>query len=379
MSLNLKKILQLKISEKKIYELAGVKFNIASPKQVGEVLFEKLKIPYKWKKTSTNQYSTDEEKINELAEENEVVRAILEFRKLSKLKSTYVDALPNMINPKTGRVHSSFNQARAATGRLSSESPNLQNIPIKDEEGREIRKSFIPRDDKHILVSADYSQIELRLIADISNESAMMDAFINKLDIHRSTAAKIYNVPYELVNNDQRRNAKTVNFSILYGAGSTNISRQLGISRTEAKELIDQYFNTYKGLKNYMNKVVQDAIQNGYVTTLLGRKRIVRDINSKNALARTNAERVAINTPIQGTAADLIKVAMINISRRFEREKIKSKMILQVHDELLFDVLKSESNNVKEIIEYEMKNAIPSLKVPLEVGIGEGMNWLEAH
>lgn len=378
---NYSKVLQsgIQISEKKIYELAGVKFNIASPKQVGEVLFEKLKIPYKWKKTSTNQYSTDEEKINELAEENEVVRAILEFRKLSKLKSTYVDALPNMINPKTGRVHSSFNQARAATGRLSSESPNLQNIPIKDEEGREIRKSFIPRDDKHILVSADYSQIELRLIADISNESAMMDAFINKLDIHRSTAAKIYNVPYELVNNDQRRNAKTVNFSILYGAGSTNISRQLGISRTEAKELIDQYFNTYKGLKNYMNKVVQDAIQNGYVTTLLGRKRIVRDINSKNALARTNAERVAINTPIQGTAADLIKVAMINISRRFEREKIKSKMILQVHDELLFDVLKSESNNVKEIIEYEMKNAIPSLKVPLEVGIGEGMNWLEAH
>lgn len=378
---NYSKVLQsgIQISEKKIYELAGVKFNIASPKQVGEVLFEKLKIPYKWKKTSTNQYSTDEEKINELAEENEVVRAILEFRKLSKLKSTYVDALPNMINPKTGRVHSSFNQARAATGRLSSESPNLQNIPIKDEEGREIRKSFIPRDDQHILVSADYSQIELRLIADISNESAMMDAFINKLDIHRSTAAKIYNVPYELVNNDQRRNAKTVNFSILYGAGSTNISRQLGISRTEAKELIDQYFNTYKGLKNYMNKVVQDAIQNGYVTTLLGRKRIVRDINSKNALARTNAERVAINTPIQGTAADLIKVAMINISRRFEREKIKSKMILQVHDELLFDVLKSESNNVKEIIEYEMKNAIPSLKVPLEVGIGEGMNWLEAH
>lgn len=378
---NYSKVLQsgIQISEKKIYELAGVKFNIASPKQVGEVLFEKLKIPYKWKKTSTNQYSTDEEKINELAEENEVVRAILEFRKLSKLKSTYVDALPNMINPKTGRVHSSFNQARAATGRLSSESPNLQNIPIKDEEGREIRKSFIPRDDQHILVSADYSQIELRLIADISNESAMMDAFINNLDIHRSTAAKIYNVPYELVNNDQRRNAKTVNFSILYGAGSTNISRQLGISRTEAKELIDQYFNTYKGLKNYMNKVVQDAIQNGYVTTLLGRKRIVRDINSKNALARTNAERVAINTPIQGTAADLIKVAMINISRRFEREKIKSKMILQVHDELLFDVLKSESNNVKEIIEYEMKNAIPSLKVPLEVGIGEGMNWLEAH
>ncbi len=366
-------------TEKMIYKLAGVQFNISSPRQVGEVLFDRMKIPYKWKKTSTNQYSTDEEKLTELADENEIVNIILKHRKLSKLKSTYVDALPLMINPKTGRVHSSFNQARAATGRLASENPNLQNIPIKDEEGREIRKSFVPRDSNHILVSADYSQIELRLIADISQENSMMEAFIQNQDIHRATAAKIYNVPYDSVSSDQRRNAKTVNFSILYGAGSTNISRQLGISRSEAKELIDQYFNTYKGLKNYMQSVVSNAVEHGYVTTLLGRKRVLRDINSKNALAKSNAERVAINTPIQGTAADLIKMAMINIHKKFKSEKIQSKMILQVHDELVFDVLKSELKEVKEIIEFEMKNAIPSLKVPLEVGIGEGQNWLEAH
>ncbi len=366
-------------NEKKIYDLAGVKFNIASPKQVGDVLFEKLKIPYKWKKTSTNQYSTDEEKLTELAEEYEIVKVIMTFRKLSKLKSTYVDSLPEMINPKTGRVHSSFNQARAATGRLASENPNLQNIPIKDEEGREIRKSFIPRDKDHVIISADYSQIELRLIADISNEEAMMDAFIKNQDIHKATAAKVYNVPYDQVSSDQRRNAKTVNFSILYGAGSTNISRQLGISRTEAKELIDQYFNTYKGLKNYMNSVVQGATENGYVTTLMGRKRVLRDINSRNALAKSNAERIAINTPIQGTAADLIKIAMINIHQKFNEKNLKSKMILQVHDELVFDVHNSEIEIVQKIIEKEMKSAIPSLKVPLEVGIGVGNNWLEAH
>ncbi|MEP7194945.1 MAG: DNA polymerase I [Saprospiraceae bacterium] len=366
-------------AEKNIYQIAGVRFNIASPKQVGEVLFDKLKIPYKWKKTSTNQYSTDEEKLNELAEEYELVRAIQQFRKLSKLKSTYVDSLPLMINPLTGRVHSSFNQARAATGRLSSENPNLQNIPIKDEEGREIRKSFVPRDKDHIIVSADYSQIELRLIADLSKETAMMEAFINKQDIHRSTAAKVYNIPYDQVTSDQRRNAKTVNFSILYGAGSTNISRQLGISRIDAKALIDQYFNTYKGLKEYMNNVVLKATEDGFVTTMCGRKRLLRDINSRNGLAKSNAERVAINTPIQGTAADLIKIAMIQIHRKFKEEKLQSKMIMQVHDELVFDVLKTELEQVKKIIEFEMKHALPELNVPLEVGIGEGNNWLEAH
>lgn len=370
---------QIEITESEIYIKAGVRFNIASPKQVGEVLFDRLKIPYKWKKTSTNQYSTDEEKLNELASENDVVKTILEHRKLSKLKSTYVDALPLMINPKTGRVHSSFNQARAATGRLASENPNLQNIPIKDEAGREIRKAFIPRDEDHLIFSADYSQIELRLIADISNEEAMMEAFIKGQDIHRATAAKVYGIPYEAVSADQRRNAKTVNFSILYGAGSTNISRQLGISRTEAKELIDQYFNTYTGLKKYMSGVVEAARSDGFVKTLLGRKRVLRDINSKNALARTNSERVAVNTPIQGTAADLIKLAMIKIHDRLSKEDLQTKMILQVHDELVFDVLKKELKQVQEIVVYEMKNAIPGLRVPLEVGLGSGNNWLEAH
>ncbi|HQX43380.1 MAG TPA: DNA polymerase I [Saprospiraceae bacterium] len=370
---------QIEITENEIYSKAGVRFNIASPKQVGEVLFDRLKIPYKWKKTSTNQYSTDEEKLNELADENEVVKTILEHRKLSKLKSTYVDALPLMINQKTGRVHSSFNQARAATGRLASENPNLQNIPIKDEAGREIRKAFIPRDENHLIFSADYSQIELRLIADISNEEAMMEAFIKEQDIHRATAAKVYGIPYEAVTSDQRRNAKTVNFSILYGAGSTNISRQLGISRTEAKELIDQYFNTYTGLKKYMSGVVEAARSDGFVKTLLGRKRVLRDINSKNALARTNSERVAVNTPIQGTAADLIKLAMIKIHDRLLKENLQTKMILQVHDELVFDVLKTELKQVQEMVVYEMKNAIPGLRVPLEVGLGSGNNWLEAH
>ena len=370
---------QILDAEKLIYQKAGTRFNIASPKQVGDVLFDKLKIPYKWKKTATNQYSTDEDKLSELSEEHEIVRDILEHRKLSKLKSTYVDTLPLLINPKTGRVHSSFNQARAATGRLSSENPNLQNIPIKGEAGKEIRKAFIPRNSEYILLSADYSQIELRLIAEISKEEAMMDAFIKAQDIHRATAAKVYGVPYDEVTSDQRRNAKTVNFSILYGAGSTNISRQLGIPRNEAKELIDQYFKTYYGLKTYMGSVVEAARKDGFVQTMLGRKRVLRDINSKNALARSVAERVAINTPIQGTAADLIKLAMIHIHQKFGELNCKSKMILQVHDELVFDVHRDELVMIKEIVEYEMKHAIPNLTVPIEVGMGTGENWLEAH
>ena len=370
---------QILDAEKLIYQKAGTRFNIASPKQVGDVLFDKLKIPYKWKKTATNQYSTDEDKLSELSEEHEIVRDILEHRKLSKLKSTYVDTLPLLINPKTGRVHSSFNQARAATGRLSSENPNLQNIPIKGEAGKEIRKAFIPRNSEYILLSADYSQIELRLIAEISKEEAMMDAFIKAQDIHRATAAKVYGVPYDEVTSDQRRNAKTVNFSILYGAGSTNISRQLGIPRNEAKELIAQYFKTYNGLKTYMGSVVEAARKDGFVQTMLGRKRVLRDINSRNALARSVAERVAINTPIQGTAADLIKLAMIHIHQKFGELNCKSKMILQVHDELVFDVHRDELIMVKEIVEYEMKHAIPNLTVPIEVGMGTGENWLEAH
>ena len=369
----------IKEKEESIYEKAGVRFNIASPKQVGEVLFDKMKIPYRWKKTKSGQYSTSEEKLSELALEHEYVQEILDFRKFSKLKSTYVDALPRLINPKTGRVHSSFNQARAATGRLSSENPNLQNIPIRDDAGREIRKAFIPRDENHILLAADYSQIELRLIAEIANEKAMLEAFQAGHDIHRATAAKVYGVELEEVTADQRRNAKTVNFSIIYGAGATNLSRQLNIKRKDAKILIDNYFTQYQDLKKYMDKTVENCRKDGYVTTLMGRRRELRDINSRNALARTNAERVAINTPIQGSAADMIKVAMINIHKALKDGNFKSKMIMQVHDELVFDVYKPELEMLKPIIENLMKSAIPNLQVPILVGMDVGENWLEAH
>ena len=356
-----------------------MRFNIASPKQVGGVLFERMKVPYRWRKTSSGQYSTSEEKLAELAKDHEIINNILEFRKYSKLKSTYVDALPQMINPRTGRVHSSFNQARAATGRLSSENPNLQNIPIKDKAGREIRKAFQPRGEDYILLAADYSQIELRLIAEISKDEAMLSAFKAGHDIHKATAAGVYGVRLEDVSADQRRNAKTVNFSIIYGAGSTNLSRQLNIKRTEAKELIESYFKQYTGLKNYMESTVDFAREKGYVSTLKGRKRYLRDINSRNALARSNAERMAINTPIQGTAADMIKIAMINIHKRMMGKNYKSKMVLQVHDELVFDVFKPELHEIKDLVEFEMKNAMPDLQVPIVVELGTGLNWLEAH
>jgi len=365
--------------EQEIYRNAGVHFNISSPKQVGEVLFDRLKVPYKWKKTSTGQYSTDFDKLTELAGEHIVIDTILEYRKFSKLKSTYVDALPTMINPRTGRVHSNFNQARAATGRLSSENPNLQNIPIKDEAGREIRKAFIPRSEDYVLLAADYSQIELRIIAEISHDKSMLDAFAAGNDFHKATASKVYGVPYEEVTSEQRRNAKTVNFSITYGAGATNLSRQLGIPRKEAQELIQSYFREFSGLKNYMDETVKSARELGYVKTLLGRRRNLRDINSRNSLTASNAERVAINTPIQGTAADMIKIAMINIHHEFRESKLKSKMVLQVHDELVFDVYKPELEQVKIIIADKMKNAIPTLRVPIIVEMGVGNNWLEAH
>jgi DNA polymerase-1 len=362
-----------------IYEKAGTEFNIASPRQVGEILFDKLGIPYRWRKTKTGQYSTDVEKLNELSVEHEVVSDILEFRKYTKLKSTYVDALPQMINPRSGRIHSSFNQARAATGRLSSENPNLQNIPIKDEAGREIRKAFVPRDGQYVLLASDYSQIELRLIAEISKDEVMLDAFLSGEDIHRATAAGVYGVPMGDVTPTQRRNAKTVNFSIIYGAGSTNLSRQLGISRGEARELIDKYFERYKGLKDYMESTVSFARDNGYVSTLIGRKRYLRDINSRNALARSNAERIAINTPIQGSAADMIKMAMIEIDRAILERGLRSRMILQVHDELVFDVYKSELDELKSLVEDKMQGAMPNLSVPILVESGVGNNWLEAH
>ncbi len=365
--------------EQNIYREAGMQFNIASPKQIGEVLFDRMKIPYKGAKTKTGQYSTDEAKLTELATEYPLVGEILQYRGLAKLKSTYVDALPMQVNPKTGRIHTSFNQALAATGRLSSNNPNLQNIPIKTPQGAKVREAFIPRDENHALLSADYSQIELRIIAEISGDAAMLEAFQKGQDIHRATAARVYGVPYDAVTSDQRRNAKTVNFSIIYGAGATNVSQQLGIKRPEAKELIDTYFQQYQGLKGYMEKTVKSARENGYVKTLLGRRRYLRDIDSRNSLARSNAERVAINTPIQGTAADLIKIAMIDIQKALAEKNLKTKMILQVHDELVFDAPKEEVEIVKPIISDLMRNAIPDLKVPLLVEIGTGKNWLEAH
>ncbi len=366
-------------SEKEIYLKAGIRFNIASPKQVGEILFEKLKIPYRWTKTSTEQYSTSEEKLVELAYNHEIVNDILNFRKLQKLKNTYVDSLPKLVNPKTNRIHSSFNQARAATGRLSSENPNLQNIPIKDEAGREIRKAFKPRNEDYLILSADYSQVELRLIADMSGDEAMLEAFNNDLDIHRATAAKIFDIDIDNVTSDQRRQAKTINFSIVYGAGSTNLSRQLDIPKSEAKKLIDNYFEEYKGLKNYFDDVVHFARTNGYVLTKSGRKRKLRDINSRNSLARSNAERMAINTPIQGTAADMIKIAMIKINNEIQKRNLKSKMILQVHDELVFDMHKSENEILPQLVIDNMENAMPGLKVKIKVDTGIGNNWLEAH
>ena len=365
--------------EKTIYQQAGGEFNISSPKQVGEILFDSLKIPYKGKKTGTGQYSTDVEVLTDLSIDHQIVKDILEYRKLSKLKSTYVDALPLMVNPRDGRIHSNFNQARAATGRLSSENPNLQNIPIRDEAGREIRKAFEPRDNEHILLAADYSQIELRLIAEISKDAAMLEAFIAGNDFHKATAARVYGVAYDEVTSEQRRNAKTVNFSITYGAGATNLSRQLGIPRTESTELIKNYFTQFQGLKNYMEETVEFARKHGYVQTLLGRKRTLRDINSRNGLARSTAERVAINTPIQGTAADMIKRAMIHISDAFKKEQVRSRLILQVHDELVFDVYQPELEQIKAIVAEKMQNAIGGLNVPILVEMGTGMNWLEAH
>ncbi len=365
--------------EEKILAEVGFQFNISSPKQVGEVLFDRLKLPYKGPKLKSGQYSTDEDVLSEIAKDYPVAADILAHRGLLKLRSTYVDSLPNMVNPRTGRIHSSFRQTVASTGRLASDSPNLQNIPIRTPEGRRVREAFIPRDADHVLISADYSQIELRLIAEIANETAMIEAFQQNLDIHRATAAKVYGVPLDEVTADQRRNAKTVNFSIIYGAGATNLSNQLGIKRAEAKELIDNYFRTYPGLKNYMDSTVEFARKNGYVQTLSGRRRKLRDIDSRNQLARSNAERVAINSPIQGTAADLIKLAMINLHRAMREQGFQSKMILQVHDELVFDALRSEVERLKPLILHEMATAMPGLKVPILVEIGVGENWLEAH
>ena len=364
--------------EKGIYQQAGEEFNLASPKQLGPILYDKLKLVDKPKKTKTGQYSTAEDVLSYLAKDHQIVADILEWRQYKKLQSTYVDALPNEVNPKTNRIHTVYAQAVAATGRLSSNNPNLQNIPIRTERGQDVRKAFIPRNDDFVLLSADYSQIELRIIAALSEEETMIKAFQNHEDIHASTAAKVFGVPIAEVTREQRSNAKTVNFGIIYGVSAFGLSNQTTLNRSEAKELIDTYYKTYPKLRTYIDNQIHFAREHGYVETILGRRRYLQDINSRNAVVRGAAERNAVNAPIQGSAADIIKLAMINIYKRFEKENFTSKMLLQVHDELVFDVYREELEIIKPIIKHEMENAY-KLVVPLDVEVGIGENWLEAH
>jgi DNA polymerase I len=368
----------IKHLEEEIYNAAGETFNIASPKQLGDILFGRMKLIDKPKKTKTGQYSTAEDVLSFLAKDHKIIRDILDFRGLSKLKSTYVDALPEQVEPSTGRVHTDYMQTVAATGRLASNNPNLQNIPIRTERGREIRKAFIPRDENYLLLSADYSQIELRIIAALSNEDNMIKAFQEGEDIHASTAARVFNIPISEVTREQRGNAKTVNFGIIYGVSAFGLSNQTDLNRSEAKDLIDTYYKTYPKLRQYMNDQIHFARENGYVQTVLGRRRYLNDINSQNAVVRGAAERNAVNAPIQGSAADIIKIAMIRIFDKLEEGKFKSKMLLQVHDELVFDIYKPELEALKSLIKEEMEKAF-ILSVPLEVEMGVGENWLEAH
>jgi DNA polymerase-1 len=362
----------------KIYEVAGEEFNIASPKQLGIILFEKLKLVDKPKKTKTGQYATGEDILSYLAKDHEIIRNILEYRGLAKLKSTYVDALPLQVEEATGHVHTDYMQTVAATGRLSSNNPNLQNIPIRTERGRQVRKAFVPRNEEYTLLAADYSQIELRIIAALSKEETMIEAFNNGEDIHASTASKVFNVPISEVTREQRGNAKTVNFGIIYGVSAFGLSNQTDLSRGEAKELIDTYYETYPKLRAYMSEQVDFARDNGYVKTVLDRRRYLKDINSRNAIVRGAAERNAVNAPIQGSAADIIKIAMINIYNKLEAGNYKTKMLLQVHDELVFDVYKPELEVMKTLIKTEMESAY-KLDVPLDVELDIGLNWLEAH
>ena len=365
--------------EKNIYETAGEKFNLASPKQLGDILFDKLKIGgAKQKKTKTGQYATGEEVLSYLANENPIVKDILDWRQLIKLQNTYVEALPNQVDKATKRIHTDYMQTVAATGRLSSNNPNLQNIPIRTERGRQIRKAFVARDENYTLLSADYSQIELRIIAALSGEENMILAFKNNEDIHKSTASKVFNVPLEEVTREQRSHAKTVNFGIIYGVSAFGLSNQTSLSRSESAALIEAYYQTYPKLKSYIQDQIQGAREEGYVQTILGRRRYLKDINSQNAIVRGAAERNAVNAPIQGSAADIIKIAMINIHKKLTSENWKSKMLLQVHDELVFDVHNSELEKIQPMIKHEMENAF-SLAVPLEVEIGQGKDWLEAH
>lgn len=369
---------EIKEIEDKIYEIAEVSFNIGSPKQLGEILFEKLKIKAPAKKTKTGQYPTGEEVLQKIINESPIVQHILDYRSLTKLKSTYVDALPSLVNKKDNLIHTSFNQAVTATGRLSSNNPNLQNIPVRTDKGREIRKAFVPRDENHILLAADYSQIELRIIAHLSGDQAMQNAFREGLDVHADTASRVYGVAIEDVTSEMRRNAKAVNFGIIYGMSAFGLAERLKISRSEASQIIKNYFKEYVGIQEYIDRQVNFAKDYGYVETMLGRRRYLRDINAGNSVVRNFAERNAINAPIQGSSADMIKIAMINIDNEMTSRNMKSKMILQVHDELVFDVCKDELDVIQEIVKEKMLNALP-LSIPIEVNLNTGENWLEAH
>jgi len=362
-----------------IFTACGTEFNLDSPKQLGEVLFGQMGIPYKGKRTKTGQYSTAEATLLGLAKEHEIVHHILDYRQIAKLKSTYVDALPLLINERTGRLHTTFQQAVAATGRLSSYNPNLQNIPIRTERGRKVRKAFIPTSNNHVILAADYSQIELRLVAHLSEDETMIEAFNQGIDIHTLTASKVFGVPEDEVTREMRGNAKTVNFGIIYGVSAFGLSQQTDLSRSESKEIIDNYFKTYPQLKQYMDENIDDARAQGFVETIMGRRRYLPDINSRNRTVRGHAERNAINSPVQGSAADLVKIAMLRVHDRMEKEQLSSVMTLQVHDELLFDVEKSELETMKALVIEEMEAAIPNLKVRMIAETGTGNNWLEAH
>ena len=361
-----------------IYEEADTDFNLASPKQLGVVLFEKLNLIEKPKKTKSGQYATGEEILSKLALKHPIVKHILEWRGLVKLKNTYIDSLPNEVSPVTGRIHTTYSQTVAATGRLSSNNPNLQNIPVRTERGQQVRKAFVPRNSDYVLLSADYSQIELRLIAEMSGDEEMKSSFLRGEDIHRSTAAKVFKLPLEEVTREQRNYAKTVNFGIIYGVSSFGLSQQTDLSRTEARELIETYYESYPTLKSYISDQIDFARKNGYVQTILGRRRYLKNINSRNAMVRSADERNAVNAPIQGSAADIIKIAMIRIHDRLKSGHYKSKMLLQVHDELVFDLHRDEIDILKPLIKSEMENA-HKMSIPLIVDIGQGNNWLEAH
>jgi DNA polymerase-1 len=369
---------EVALVEQSIYEMAGENFNIASPKQLGDVLFDKMRIVSDAKKTKTQQYATGEDILIKLVDKHPIINQILEYRSIKKLVSTYVEALPLLIHPKTGKIHTSYNQTITATGRLSSQNPNLQNIPIREIRGREIRKAFIPTDENHKLFAADYSQIELRLMAHLSGDENMIAAFVHNEDIHAATAARIFNIEQSKVSREQRSFAKGANFGIIYGISAFGLAQNLSISRSEAKSIIDSYFESYPGVKTFMDESVKIVREKGYAETLFGRRRYLADIHSNNAIVRGAAERNAINAPIQGAAADVIKIAMINVQKAIETRKLKSKMILQVHDELVFDVLTEELDVVKDLVVFEMEHAV-KLKVPLTVDFGTGENWLEAH